>query len=84
MAYAAARMLADAAPMTVGCDIADGYLMLDFSVMNGAGLRGLEWKVVYWFAAYLQALARRGYTGLGRITFRNADGWACDVTLSLE
>ena len=86
MAYAAARMLSDAAPMAVGCDMADGYLMLDFLVMNNdrAGLPGLEWKVVYWFAAYLQGMARRGYTGLGRVTFRHVNGWACDVTLSLE
>lgn len=83
MAHAAACMLTDAAPLAVGVDIFDGPLVLDFLVRDRAGSRGLGWNVVYWFAAYMQGMARRRYTGLGRVTFRHENGWVFDVTLRL-
>ncbi|KAF6227059.1 hypothetical protein HO133_008500 [Letharia lupina] len=83
MAYAAARILANAAPLAAGVDIADGPLVLDFLVVDGANSHGLEWSIVYWFAAYMQAMARRGYTGLGSVTLRHENGWVLDVTLRL-
>lgn len=47
MAYAAVRILANAAPLAVGVDIADGPLVLDFQVVDGANSHGLEWSIVY-------------------------------------
>lgn len=83
MAHAAARMLANAAPLAVGVNIADGPLVLDFLVVDSADSQGLEWNVVYWFAAYMQGMARRWYTGLGSVTFRHENGWLFDVALRL-
>ena len=83
MAHAAARMLANAAPLAVGVDMADGAFVLDFLVVDSANSRGLEWNIVYWFAAYMQGMARRGYTGLGSVTFRHENGWGFEVTLRL-
>lgn len=83
MDYAGARMLANAAPLAVGVDIGEGPLVLDFLMIDRVGSPGLEWKMVYWVAAYLQGLARRGYTGFGSVTFRHESGWAFGVTLKL-
>lgn len=67
----------------IGVDIADGPLVLDFLVIDRATSPGLEWNVIYWFAVYMQGMARRWYTGLGGVTFSHENGWMFDVTLRL-
>lgn len=37
-----------------------GALVRDFLVVDSANSCGLDWSGVYWFAAYMQGMARRG------------------------
>ena len=55
---------------------------MDYEVVNRA-MGGLQWNIVYWFAAYMQMMARRGYTGLGTVRWRHNSGIAFDVALNI-
>ena len=55
------------------------YRMIDRGPANAV----LDWGVVYWFAAYMQGLVRRGYTHTGRVLWRHESGIIIGITLRL-
>lgn len=68
MAVAAANMLSATRLGLSNLDLTNGVLLLDFRMAEYAPRTvPPEWNLVYCFAAYMQALARQGYTEIGRV-----------------
>lgn len=66
MTIAAAKMLTATRPNLSGVDFVNNVFRLDFAILeNGPGPVVMEWNMMYWFAAYMQALARMGFTSIG-------------------
>jgi len=84
MVMAATNMLIAKIPNISGVDFMNNVFHMDFTISErGPAQVVLEWNVVYWFAAYMQALARMGFTSIGRVQWRHDSGIVMDVVLRL-
>lgn len=84
MTMAAAKMLTATRHGLSGVDFGNNVFHLDFAIVaSGPTQVFMEWNVVYWFAAYMQALARMGFTSIGSMEWRHESGTVMDVVLRL-
>ena len=82
MAIAAAKMLDNAATVAGGALFTYQKVVVDFMVVDQA-MGGLKWDVVYWFAAHMQMMARRGFTGLGVVRWNHESGLTFNMAVSV-
>lgn len=84
IAIAAAKMLSNTPPGRSMISFENRVFTLDYAMVDGGPTNvDMEWEVVYWFAAYMQALVRLGYTQIGRVVWSHESGIVISIVLDL-